>query len=180
MQYAEGAYGRCVFFWTKSSTGNAQLTPQRGMMQSLVVIISFHSIFLTKVDRAYKVQCFYMEAEKTVTADLEVGLLQVMPFNSTCAIGVNVDNGRVARCGGNATVHLQCATGKCRWLGSEVCTDRRACLSCVGMLLLDGVFWSQNRPQECPSNTHDILVKDCYVDDGQGNRFEMLDDRGCE
>ncbi|KHJ44066.1 hypothetical protein D918_05760 [Trichuris suis] len=43
------------------------IDPQPGMMQSIVVVISFH-----RVDRAYMIQCFYMEAEKTVASDLEV------------------------------------------------------------------------------------------------------------
>lgn len=42
------------------------------MMQSVIVIISFHKIFVTKVDKAYKVQCFYMEADKTVAQSIEV------------------------------------------------------------------------------------------------------------
>lgn len=37
-----------------------------------VVVFSFHPRFLTKVDQAIKVQCFYMEAQKTVHTDLEV------------------------------------------------------------------------------------------------------------
>ena len=39
------------------------------------VVIQFHPQFLTKVDRAFKVQCFYMEADKTVATDLDVRLI---------------------------------------------------------------------------------------------------------
>lgn len=39
---------------------------------TVTVLIMFHSRFMTKVDRAYYVQCFYMEADKTVTAALDV------------------------------------------------------------------------------------------------------------
>ncbi|OZC07188.1 hypothetical protein X798_05824 [Onchocerca flexuosa] len=44
----------------------------RGIFVTSVVVISFHPLFVTKVDRAYRVQCFYMEADKTVSAQLEV------------------------------------------------------------------------------------------------------------
>jgi hypothetical protein len=44
----------------------------RGVFVSTTVVISFHPQFLTKVDRAYRVQCFYMEADKTVSTDIEV------------------------------------------------------------------------------------------------------------
>jgi hypothetical protein len=42
--------------------------------------------FETKVDRAYRIQCFYMEADKTVSTELEVSMLttgfqtQVVPM----------------------------------------------------------------------------------------------------
>ncbi|KIH64769.1 hypothetical protein ANCDUO_04920 [Ancylostoma duodenale] len=45
---------------------------QRGVEQSITVIISFHSTFITKVDRAYRCTCFYMEADKVVTSRFDV------------------------------------------------------------------------------------------------------------
>lgn len=53
------------------------------MMQSIVVVISFHRLFLTKVDKAYRVQCFYMEAEKIVTNQLEVSMLTTDDIRDT-------------------------------------------------------------------------------------------------
>lgn len=44
----------------------------RGVFVTTTVVISFHPLFLTKVDRAYRVQCFYMEADKTVSSQLDV------------------------------------------------------------------------------------------------------------
>ncbi len=43
-----------------------QLGPQRGVEQSMTVIISFHDTFITKVDRAYRCTCFFMEADKVL------------------------------------------------------------------------------------------------------------------
>lgn len=40
----------------------------------------FHGLFLTKVDQAVKVQCFYMEADKTVDAPLEVRWAWLFPI----------------------------------------------------------------------------------------------------
>lgn len=44
----------------------------RGIFVSAVVVITFHPLFLTKIDRAYRIQCFYMEADKTVSTQIEV------------------------------------------------------------------------------------------------------------
>ncbi|CAB60411.1 ZP domain-containing protein [Caenorhabditis elegans] len=48
---------------------------KRGMEMSMTVIISFHSTFITKVDRAYRCTCFYMEADKVVTNKFDVSML---------------------------------------------------------------------------------------------------------
>ncbi|KAI1722455.1 zona pellucida-like domain-containing protein [Ditylenchus destructor] len=48
---------------------------QRGVEQSITIIISFHNVFITKVDRAYRCTCFYMEADKVVTNRFDVSML---------------------------------------------------------------------------------------------------------
>lgn len=44
----------------------------RGIFVTTTVVITFHPQFLTKIDRAYRLQCFYMEADKTVSTKIEV------------------------------------------------------------------------------------------------------------
>ncbi|KAL3994106.1 Zona pellucida-like domain family protein [Acanthocheilonema viteae] len=46
-----------------------------GIRITTTVIISFHPIFLTKVDRAYRLNCFYMESTKTITQQLEISMM---------------------------------------------------------------------------------------------------------
>ncbi|VDK44039.1 unnamed protein product, partial [Anisakis simplex] len=55
-----------------------------GVSVSTTIIISFHhrltenlilKVFLTKVDRAYRLNCFYMEATKTVTQQIDVSMM---------------------------------------------------------------------------------------------------------
>uniref|UniRef100_A0A7E4VQV2 ZP domain-containing protein n=1 Tax=Panagrellus redivivus TaxID=6233 RepID=A0A7E4VQV2_PANRE len=48
---------------------------ERGVEQSITIIISFHDTFITKVDRAYRCTCFYMEADKIVTNRIDVSAL---------------------------------------------------------------------------------------------------------
>lgn len=49
-----------------------RMTNPKGMAMSSTVVISFHRTFITQVDRAYKINCFYLEADKEVKQSLEV------------------------------------------------------------------------------------------------------------
>jgi hypothetical protein len=51
-----------------------------GVGVSATVVVSFHPIFITKADRAYKVSCFYMEARKTLGQNLEVSEMTTVSF----------------------------------------------------------------------------------------------------
>ena len=48
-----------------------QLEPH-GMNYVLVFVTNFHPTFVTKLDRAFSVRCFYAQADKIVTNELEI------------------------------------------------------------------------------------------------------------
>ncbi|VDN38273.1 unnamed protein product [Gongylonema pulchrum] len=58
-------------FETCSVARTRSMNP-RGIFVSTTIVITFHPQFLTKIDHAYRVQCFYMEADKTVSTEIEV------------------------------------------------------------------------------------------------------------
>ncbi|PIO76299.1 zona pellucida-like domain protein [Teladorsagia circumcincta] len=68
------------------NTARTRSLNPRGVFVSTTVVISFHPQFVTKVDRAYRIQCFYMESDKTVSTQIEVSDLttafqtQVVPM----------------------------------------------------------------------------------------------------
>ena len=43
----------------------------------LVFVVDFHNQFITKVDRAYNIRCFYAQTDKTVTTQLDVWLVTI-------------------------------------------------------------------------------------------------------
>lgn len=44
----------------------------KGMFITTSLIVAFHPEFLTKIDRVYVVQCFYMEMEKILQKDIQI------------------------------------------------------------------------------------------------------------
>uniref|UniRef100_A0A915K0L0 ZP domain-containing protein n=1 Tax=Romanomermis culicivorax TaxID=13658 RepID=A0A915K0L0_ROMCU len=69
----KGAYflvqiGRCGMQKLRSAS-------PKGMNFVIAVVISFHPQFITHVDRAYNIRCFYMEAEESVSSKLEVSMI---------------------------------------------------------------------------------------------------------
>uniref|UniRef100_A0A914WP56 ZP domain-containing protein n=1 Tax=Plectus sambesii TaxID=2011161 RepID=A0A914WP56_9BILA len=61
------------------------------------VVVSFHQIFITKVDRAYRLQCLFKEAVVTVTQNLGVSMIPVTPISSgglapTCSYSLRRDS----------------------------------------------------------------------------------------
>ncbi|KAI6225981.1 Zona pellucida-like domain protein [Aphelenchoides besseyi] len=62
---------------------------ERGIEQSITIIVSFHDVFITKVDRAYRCTCFYHEADKVVTNRFDVSALPTTEL---------IDTARVPQC----------------------------------------------------------------------------------
>uniref|UniRef100_A0AC34G3U0 ZP domain-containing protein n=1 Tax=Panagrolaimus sp. ES5 TaxID=591445 RepID=A0AC34G3U0_9BILA len=47
----------------------------RGMYYGITLVISFHPLFITKVDQAFHVKCFFEEANRGLTAELGVSMI---------------------------------------------------------------------------------------------------------
>uniref|UniRef100_A0A8R1DVX0 ZP domain-containing protein n=1 Tax=Caenorhabditis japonica TaxID=281687 RepID=A0A8R1DVX0_CAEJA len=52
--------------------GHFRKVNPKGMAYTLTVVVQLHPLFTTKVDRAYRLRCFYKEAEKAVGAEVSV------------------------------------------------------------------------------------------------------------
>ncbi|KAE9549387.1 hypothetical protein FO519_007395 [Halicephalobus sp. NKZ332] len=123
----------------------------RGVFVTTTVVISFHPQFVTKVDRAYRVQCFYMEADKTVSAQIEVSDLttafqtQVVPM-PICRYEILE--------GGPSGQPIQFAT-----IGQQVYHK----FTCESETV----------------DTFCAVVHSCTVDDGNGDQVQILNEDGC-
>jgi hypothetical protein len=123
----------------------------RGVFVSTTVVISFHPQFVTKVDRAYRVQCFFMEADKTVSTDIEVSEIttafqtQIVPM-PVCRYEI-LDGGPSGQPIKFAIIGQQVYH---KWTCDSETVD-----------------------------TFCAVVNSCTVDDGNGDTLEILDSDGC-
>ncbi|CEF71508.1 Zona pellucida domain-containing protein [Strongyloides ratti] len=68
-----------------------------GVAYSMTVIVQMHPLFITKLDRAYNVHCFYMEASKNVNLEMQVSdlttvVLDTVPEMPQCSYSVHRDS----------------------------------------------------------------------------------------
>uniref|UniRef100_A0A0K0EV52 ZP domain-containing protein n=1 Tax=Strongyloides venezuelensis TaxID=75913 RepID=A0A0K0EV52_STRVS len=68
-----------------------------GVAYSMTIIVQMHPLFITKLDRAYNVHCFYMEANKNVNLEMEVSdlttvVLDTVPEMPQCSYSVHRDS----------------------------------------------------------------------------------------
>uniref|UniRef100_A0A0K0FUS6 ZP domain-containing protein n=1 Tax=Strongyloides venezuelensis TaxID=75913 RepID=A0A0K0FUS6_STRVS len=125
-----------------------QLQPH-GVNYILVFVATFHPQFVTVVDRAFNVRCFYAQADTEVHSVVDIGNLQIENLEQAsthipnCAYSVRMNSVdgqpvKFARIG-DQLVH--------RW--------------------------------ECDNSEYGILVKNCYVGDGGSTTVQVVDSRGC-
>ncbi|VDM25491.1 unnamed protein product [Toxocara canis] len=123
----------------------------RGIFVTTTVVISFHPIFVTKVDRAYQIQCFYMEADKTVSSQIEVSdittafITEIVPM-PICRYEI-LDGGPDGEPVDFAVVGQQVYH---KWTCETEAVD-----------------------------TFCAIVHSCFVDDGEGETVQLLTEDGC-
>ncbi|KAI1720061.1 zona pellucida-like domain-containing protein [Ditylenchus destructor] len=123
----------------------------KGVFVSTTVVISFHPQFVTKVDRAYRVQCFYMEADKTVSAQIEVS--EITTALQTAIVPMPVCKYEILE-GGPSGQPIQFAT-----IGQQVYHK-----------------WTCDSETV---DTFCAVVHSCTVDDGNGDTVQILNQEGC-
>ncbi|KRY50438.1 Cuticlin-1 [Trichinella britovi] len=125
-------------------------TNPKGLSMTTTLIITFHRTFVTATDRAFNVQCFYMEEDRIVTQNMDVsGIptsdLDMNPPEPTCSYhvlrggraGVVVSHGKV----GDPVYH--------RWM-------------CIYPM----------------PDMYCMFIHSCTVDDGEGELFNVIDENG--
>ncbi|WKY09210.1 hypothetical protein Q1695_001961 [Nippostrongylus brasiliensis] len=129
----------------------------RGIVLETTVVVMFHPIFMTRVDRAYHVQCNYMETSKEVSRMLNVSTHSPTELPSGTA---DVDDQQLPNC------------------KYEVLSMDREGSPVKFAIVGDAVYhkWSC---ESDPRNQYCMRVHSCAVDDGQGLRQELLDQDGC-
>ncbi|KAH7727357.1 cuticulin-1 [Aphelenchoides avenae] len=123
----------------------------RGVFVTTTVVISFHPQFVTKVDRAYRVQCFYMEADKTVSQQLEVS--EITTLFQTQVVPMPVCRYEILE-GGPTGQPIRFAT-----IGQQVYHK-----------------WTCDTETQ---NTFCAVVHTCTVDDGAGDNVQIINPEGC-
>ncbi|KAI1719556.1 zona pellucida-like domain-containing protein [Ditylenchus destructor] len=124
-----------------------------GVSITTTVVVSFHPIFITKVDRAYRLNCFYQEARRTVSQDLDVSMLTTKIINK------------------------QTSLPTCRY---DILTEGPSGSPVKYAKIGDLVYHKWSCDAEIP-NLYCMKVHSCTVNDGQGGELVyVLDQTGCE
>ncbi|WKX98557.1 hypothetical protein Q1695_013888 [Nippostrongylus brasiliensis] len=124
----------------------------RGIFVEMTVVFMFHTLFMTKVDQMVKIQCFYMEADKRVTVPLSVSMITTQFREKVYQMP-------------------QCAyTLRKGSPDGEIV--RYATLG-------ESVYHRWECVEVEKKDTFGMLVHSCYVDNGFGDRVDILSEKGC-
>ncbi|KAL6729448.1 hypothetical protein Aduo_000499 [Ancylostoma duodenale] len=126
-----------------------QLQPH-GMNYVLTFVTNFHPHFMTKVDRAYNVRCFYAYIDKTVNTDMEVSNIPSESLEQQTTL-----------------------MPECEYSIREGAPDGpRVRTSTIGTNLVHR--W------DCRTSTrYGMLVRNCNAIDSTGLSIPIIDERGC-
>ncbi|KAK6105608.1 Zona pellucida-like domain family protein [Brugia pahangi] len=122
----------------------------RGVVYTFTLIVSFHPIFETEIDRAYQVRCFFSESVKALEVTLGVSQLTTQIIAREFTLPTCMYEIRESRNG---------PLIKFAHIGDHVWHVWHCDLE-------SGVIYG-------------MLIHSCYVDDGQGKHVPIVDNKGC-
>jgi len=127
-----------------------------GVSYSTVVVVQHHRLFLTNRDRAYSVACFYEDNRHRVEQQVEVADLTTQPL-----AGVDLTP--------NCTYRMVRS-------GEEPPVEGTNGVESVHFANIGDPLVHQ---WQCTTEDMGILVHSCFVRDGVGSEFALVNDRGC-
>ncbi|VBB34182.1 unnamed protein product [Acanthocheilonema viteae] len=144
-----------TFHFEQCNVNRKREVNPRGMAYSFTVIVQLHPLFITKVDRAYNVRCFYMEENKEVDAELQTMLAWEKLNDLTTSM---LESGHaMPQC--SYTLHRDSPNGPVLRYGR------------VGDIVFH--VW------DCPSDVYAMLIHSCYILDGLGGQHQVINENGC-
>ncbi|VDK79476.1 unnamed protein product [Litomosoides sigmodontis] len=131
-------------------------TDPRGMYYGITIVVSFHTVFITKVDQAFHVKCFFEEASHGLTAKFGVSMIPTTEMEARhpipgCSYSIHASSINDIEAGRPAGTVIKYAR-----IGDRVLHQ-----------------W------HCDDQMYGILINNCYVTDGFGKRTEVIDSNGC-
>ncbi|KHN83072.1 Cuticlin-1 [Toxocara canis] len=130
----------------------------RGMMLETTIVVMFHRLFMTKVDKAFNIKCFYIEADTKVANSLAVSVLP------TTELFAPHDN--IAR---------EALLPTCKYEVLKGGANGEA----VKYAVIGEVVYHKWTCSGAHDNAYCMTVHSCTVDDGQGSRQQIIDPAGC-
>ncbi|CAD6188724.1 unnamed protein product [Caenorhabditis auriculariae] len=159
----------------------------RGIMITTTIIVSFHPMFITKIDKSYKVQCFYAEVAKTVTQQLDVNVASNMEKSVLVVIGDEepqsnasslAQNDAFARNPAEERFTYNVPLPECKY---QVLTDSKSGepvkFATVGQTVYHE--WSCEPANKTEKSPFCATVHSCSVKDETGKEVQLFDENGC-
>lgn len=131
-----------------SSKRDRMLNPP-SLVVSFVAVVSFHDSFITKLDKAYHIQCAYTETDKQVSTEINVSMAPETDLSGT--ISPPTCEYLISNQGGSPITNS---------LVGELVRHEWKCHVAV-------------------TGVYKMLVHDCFVEDGSGQNFQVIDTHGC-
>uniref|UniRef100_A0A0R3RIT6 ZP domain-containing protein n=1 Tax=Elaeophora elaphi TaxID=1147741 RepID=A0A0R3RIT6_9BILA len=164
----------------------------RGLYVCMTIIITFHPMFITRIDKSYHVKCFYMETDRTVTTRLDVSLNSEQQRKIIVMIGGDKHQVKALANRNGTMDEYESDT-----FSNGVITQQMALPTCRYQVLMDGPHgspvkyttvgervyhqWSCADEDGTVSdkNLYCTTVHSCVAKEENGKEVQLLDENGC-
>ncbi|GMR59644.1 hypothetical protein PMAYCL1PPCAC_29839, partial [Pristionchus mayeri] len=148
---------------SECGTRRRRMVSPRGLLLDVTVIVMFHRLFLTKIDRSYHLECFYVQYDTEVSQSYDVSIVPSVDLKSS---NVNED----LHSKGSSPIPT------CKY---EVLHGGPSGSALKYAKIGDIVYHKWTCSHSEGERGMCMTVHSCVVDDGRGRGQQLIDERGC-